>query len=574
MKNFDLSIYRHSLAHILAAAVQELYPQVKFAIGPAVDDGFYYDFDFGQTKIVPEDLLKIEEKMRQLIKENMTFQNEEIAISKAGQKISKEQIYKRELLEDLKKQQTKTVTFYQIGNFGDLCQGPHLSSTNQIDPAGFCLDRLAGAYWRGDEKKKMLTRIYGWAFASKQELEQFLLRRAEAEKRDHRKLGEELNLFSFHDAAPGFPFWHAKGVIIYNVIVNFWRQEHLNAGYQEIKTPLILDKNLWEQSGHWEHYREQMYFTKIDKRDFAVKPMNCPGAIQIFQNNLYSYRDLPLRWGELGLVHRHELSGVLYGLFRVRAFTQDDAHIFCLPEQIGDEVARIIDLADRIYHQFGFKDYRLELSTRPKKSIGDKKMWDLAEASLEKVLQKKGLKYRLNSGDGAFYGPKIDFHIKDALGRTWQCGTIQLDFAMPERFDLVYTTTSGAKARPVIIHRTILGSLERFIGILLEHYGGALPVWLASVQAIILPISEKFNEFSCGVYTKLRTNGVRVDVNMSNETLNKKIRSAELQKIPYIIVVGEKEKLSGQLAVRQRGEANVTQMTVADLTKEIMGSKI
>jgi len=544
-------VYRHSTAHIMAQAVKNLFPDVKFGIGPAIADGFYYDFDVPET-FSPEDLARIEEEMERIIKEDYPFERFEVSreealkmFAEAGEK------YKVELINDLPGD--AVISCYRQGDFVDLCAGPHVPSTGKIKSVK--LTSVAGAYWRGNEKNKMLQRIYGTSFPKKSMLDEYLFRIEEAKKRDHRKLGAELDLFSMQDEGPGFPFFHPKGMIIRNELENFWREEHKRAGYQEIRTPIILNRSLWERSGHWDHYKENMYFTKIDDMDFAVKPMNCPGSILIYKSKLHSYRDLPVRLAELGLVHRHELSGVLHGLMRVRCFTQDDAHIFMLPSQITEEIIGVIDLIDRFYKVFGFA-YHVELSTKPEKAMGSDEIWDMATGALKKAIEAKGMEYKINEGDGAFYGPKIDFHLKDCIGRTWQCGTIQLDFLMPEKFDLTYVGEDGQKHRPVMIHRVVFGSIERFIGILIEHYAGAFPVWLAPVQVKILTVTDRGLEYALAIREKMERNGIRAEVDGRNEKIGYKIREAQLEKVPYMLVIGDREVENKTVAVRKRGEGD------------------
>jgi threonyl-tRNA synthetase len=555
---------RHSLAHVLAAAVTELYPDTKLAIGPSIENGFYYDFDF-KNPLVPENLPKIEKKMRELIKKGLVFEKSELSISDAGSKEKKAgQLYKEELIKDLKTAGENKVTYYKMGDFSDLCAGPHVETTKDLAGLGFKVDKLAGAYWRGSEKNKMLTRVYALAFETQEELDEHLNLLEEAKRRDHRKLGQELDLFSFNDAGPGFPFWHPKGMVLKNALVDFWRSEHQKAGYVEISTPIILREELWHKSGHWDNYKDNMYFTEIDDQGYAIKPMNCPGGIQVYKSSLRSYRELPLRMAELGLVHRHELSGVLHGLFRVRAFVQDDAHIYCTDDQVKSEVEGVIKLIEGMYKKLGFTDYHVELSTRPEKSIGSDEMWQKAEETMEAVAKELKLNYRINPGDGAFYGPKFDFHIKDSIGRTWQCATVQLDFSMPERFDLEYVGEDGERKRPVMIHRTVLGSLERFIGILIENYAGVLPIWLAPVQVGVLPISDRHLDYANKVADELSTQGVRVVVDDSSNTIGKKIRNQELGKIPFSIILGDKEQESGNLAVRSIEKGDLGAMKITD----------
>jgi threonyl-tRNA synthetase len=544
----QIEIIRHSLSHVLAAAVLNLYPDTKLGIGPAIDNGFYYDFEFSKP-LTPEALPKIEKQMRKILTQKFEFEKSEMDVKKAEVSL-KGQPYKVELVKDLAKDGEKKVSFYSSGEFTDLCAGPHVKSSADLRKVGFKLDKLAGAYWKGTEANKMLTRIYALAFETQKELDDYLVMLAEAEKRDHRKLGQALDLFSFHEEGPGFPFWHQKGMVLRNELMSYWREEHQKAGYQEVSTPIILREELWHQSGHWDNYRNNMYFTEIDEQGYALKPMNCPGGILIYKSELHSYRELPIRAAELGLVHRHELSGVLHGLFRVRAFTQDDAHIYCTEEQIKDELEGVIKLIERVYTKFGFSDYHVELSTRPEKSIGTDAMWGKAEKTMLSVAKDMKLKYQVNPGDGAFYGPKFDFHIKDSIGRTWQCGTIQLDFSMPERFDMTYIDAKGEKKRPVMIHRTVLGSIERFMGVLIEHTAGALPVWLAPVQVAVINVGESAEKYAAEVANQLTEAGVRVDLMNENESVGKKIRGAEMQKVPYMLVIGDKEVAAKSVAVR------------------------
>jgi len=568
-KKFEIEIIRHSLSHIMAAAVVEMFPEAKLGIGPAIDNGFYYDFDLPRT-LIPEDLPLIEKKMREIIKKGVEFEKVEISVDEALNRLKKtDEIYKCQLVEDLKEQGETKVSLYQTGEFIDLCRGPHVSSALDLQEAGWKLDKIAGAYWKGSEKNKMLQRIYGLAFESKEALKKYLKQVEEAEKRDHRKLGAELDLFSFHEEGPGFPFWHNKGVILWNGLIDWWRQEHRQAGYQETKTPIILSRDLWEKSGHWDHYKNNMYFTKIDGRDFAVKPMNCPGGMLLYKEKVHSYREFPLKVAEIGHVHRHELAGTLHGLMRVRTFHQDDAHIFCTEEQIEEEVIGVIDLVDKMYKRLDLK-YHLELSTRPLEgSIGSDEMWEKAEKSLKQALENKKIEYKLNPGDGAFYGPKIDFHIEDAIGRTWQTGTVQLDFAMPERFELEYISENGSPTRPVMLHRVIFGSIERFIGILTEHYAGAFPAWLAPVQVIILPIADRHNSYAQQVVKELINADIRVEVDERTESIGKKIRESEIMKIPYMFVVGDKETESEKVSVRKYGEGDKGQMGLNEVIKEL-----
>jgi len=575
-KQNKLNILRHSAAHILASAVLEMFPEAKFGIGPAIENGFYYDFDLPRT-LIPEDLPILEEKMKAIIKANHSFERAEISFKEAMDKFKKaDQPYKVELIKDIQKEfqnsnfkiQNSEVSIYKTGNFIDLCSGPHLDSTGEIPADAFKLTKISGAYWKGDEKNKMLQRIYGVAFENQKELENYLKMLEEAEKRNHVKLGKQLKLFSIHPEGPGFPFFHPKGMIIWNELIKYWQEEHEKEGYQEINTPIILKKELWEKSGHWDHYKDSMYFTKIDAIDYAVKPMNCPGGILIYKSDLHSYKELPLKLAEIGLVHRHELSGTLNGLFRVRMFRQDDAHIYCTESQIGEEVMKLIKLIDRIYKTFGLS-YHIELSTRPLKSTGTDKMWKTAEKALGDALDKMKIDYKLNPGDGAFYGPKIDFHIKDAIGRTWQCGTIQLDFSMPERFKLSYIGEDGKEHRPVMLHRVIYGAVERFMGILIEHYAGAFPVWLSPVQVMLIPVSEKFKKYAHSVETQFIASNIRIQIDDSDETLGKRIAEAEKQKIPYMVVVGEKEEKDNLVAIRTRGEKKQETMKIDEFIEKI-----
>ena len=539
---------RHTASHILAQAVKRLWPEAKLAIGPAIDKGFYYDIDMEHT-LTPEDLGKIEKEMSRIVKENLSItksvmpRQEAIEFFKA-----KNEDYKVELIQDLP--EDAVISCYSQGDFIDLCAGPHVASTGKVK--AFKLQSIAGAYWRGDEKNKMLQRIYGTAFEKKEELDAYLHMLEEAAKRDHRKLGKELGLFVIKEEGPGFPFFLPKGMALRNELENFWREVHHDFEYDEIRTPIILNKQLWETSGHWEHYRENMYTTIIDDEEYAIKPMNCPGGILVYQNEMHSYRDLPLRYAELGLVHRHELSGALHGLFRVRAFTQDDAHVFMLPEQMQSELMKVIELFDRIYSQFGLK-YHVELSTKPDNAMGDDAIWEAATEALRNAIEAKGIDYVINPGDGAFYGPKLDYHIEDSLGRTWQCGTIQLDMNLPERFQIEYVGEDGQKHRPIMIHRACFGSMERFIGILTEHYAGAFPTWMAPVQVKILPISEKHVEYAKELAKQMHRDYVRVEVDDRSEKIGYKIRQAQMAKVPYMLVVGDKEVEEGAVNVRKHG---------------------
>jgi len=555
---------RHTGSHILAQAVKRLYPDAKLAIGPAIDTGFYYDIDSDEP-FSEEDLAAIEKEMEKIVKEDLRLERFELPRSEALDMMGRMgESYKVELINDLP--EDAVISFYKQGEFVDLCAGPHAPSTGKVK--AFKLLSVAGAYWRGNEKNKMLQRIYGTAYTKKSELEEYLNMLEEAKRRDHRKLGKELDLFSLHEEGPGFPFFHPKGMIIRNELENFWRDIHRKHGYKEIKTPVILNEDLWHQSGHWDHYKDNMYFTTIDEKTYAVKPMNCPGGILIYKNAMYSYRDLPLRMGELGLVHRHELSGALHGLMRVRNFTQDDAHLYLTPEQIKEEVLGVISLTDYIYKLFGFS-YRVELSTRPENSMGSDEDWENATEALRNALEASSLPYKINEGDGAFYGPKIDFHLEDCIGRTWQCGTIQLDFQMPEKFNLTYVGADGEKHRPVMIHRTIFGSIERFIGILIENYAGAFPVWLAPVQVIILPVSEKQKKYAEKLNKRLEDLNIRAEADLRSEKVGYKIREAQMQKIPYMLVVGDKEMESGSVSVRDRKEGDIGVMKFEDFLSKI-----
>ena len=539
---------RHTASHILAQAVKRLWPEAKLAIGPAIDKGFYYDIDMEHT-LTPEDLGKIEKEMSRIVKENLPITKSVMSRQEAIEFFkSKNEDYKVELIEDLP--EDTVISCYAQGDFIDLCAGPHVASTGKVK--AFKLQSIAGAYWRGDEKNKMLQRIYGTAFEKKEELDAYLHLLEEAAKRDHRKLGKELGLFVIKEEGPGFPFFLPKGMALRNELENFWREVHHEFDYEEIRTPIILNKQLWETSGHWFHYRENMYTTIIDDEEYAIKPMNCPGGILVYQNEMHSYRDFPLRYAELGLVHRHELSGALHGLFRVRAFTQDDAHVFMLPDQMQSELMKVIELFDRIYSQFGLK-YHVELSTKPDNAMGDDAIWEAATEALRNAIEAKGIPYVINPGDGAFYGPKLDYHIEDSLGRTWQCGTIQLDMNLPERFQIDYVGEDGQKHRPIMIHRACFGSMERFIGILTEHYAGAFPTWMAPVQVKILPISEKHVEYAKELAKQMHRDYVRVEVDDRSEKIGYKIRQAQMAKVPYMLVVGDKEVEEGTVNVRKHG---------------------
>lgn len=537
--------FRHTTSHIMAQAIKRIYPDTKLAIGPSIDDGFYYDFE---ATFSQEDLDKIEAEMKKIVKEELPIEKFELLRDEAIKFMEeRNEPYKVELIRDLP--QDAVISFYKQGEFTDLCAGPHLMNTKYVK--AFKLTSIAGAYWRGNEKNKMLCRIYGTSYTKKSELEEYLTRIEEAKKRDHRKLGKELELFTLLDEGPGFPFFLPKGMVLKNTLIDYWREVHKKAGYLEISTPMILSRQLWERSGHWDHYKENMYTTQIDEMDFAIKPMNCPGGMLVYKTGLHSYRDLPLRMGELGLVHRHEMSGALHGLMRVRCFTQDDAHIFMTSEQIKDEIKNVINLIDEVYSLFGFK-YHVELSTQPEDSLGSKEDWDKATNALKEAMEEKNLPFVVNEGDGAFYGPKIDFHLEDSIGRTWQCGTIQLDFQMPEKFELEYIGADGEKHRPVMIHRVVFGSIERFIGILIEHFAGAFPTWLAPVQVKVLPISDKFHNYAQKVIDDLNKLNIRAEVDYRAEKIGYKIREAQMQKIPYMLVVGEKEEQNNTVSVRSR----------------------
>ena len=558
-------IFWHTSAHIMALAVQRLFPGVKFAIGPAIENGFYYDFDTDH-RFTPEDLEKIEDEMKKIVKEGHILERSTMPRDEALEYFKeKGEIYKVDLIENFP--EDEELSFYRLGEFFDLCAGPHLDDIKKVK--AIKLLSIAGAYWRGDEKNKMLQRIYGTTYERKKDLKKYLRRLEEAEKRDHRKLGRELELFTIHEEGPGFPFFHPNGMIVRNELENFWKEVHTKRGYGELKTPMILSEELWHRSGHWDHYKENMYLTEIDGNNYAIKPMNCPGSILIYKSKLYSYRDLPLRWGELGLVHRHELSGALHGLMRVRSFTQDDAHIYALPSQVKDEIMEIIDLADYIYSIFDFK-YHVELSTRPENSMGTEEQWEIATNGLREALEEKGIEYVVNEGDGAFYGPKIDYHLEDAIGRTWQCGTIQLDFQMPERFDLTYIDKDNERKRPVMIHRTILGSIERFMGILTEHYAGKFPTWLAPIQVTILPISDKFNAYGYEIKNELEKDGIRVGIDDRAEKVGYKIREARLKRIPYMLIIGEKEVQGRLVSVNKRDEGDIGQFKLGEFKERVL----
>ena len=558
---------RHTASHVLAQAVKRLYKadNVKLAIGPAIDDGFYYDIDMDR-QLTEADLENIEKEMKKIVKENLKLERSEVSRADALKLFEeKGESYKVELINDLP--EDATISLYTQGEFTDLCAGPHVLSTGKVK--ALKLQSVAGAYWRGDEKNKMLQRIYGTAFEKQADLDAYLTMLEEAKKRDHRKLGKELDLFSLHEEGPGFPFFHPNGMVVRNQLIDYWREVHSRYGYQEIKTPMILNRKLWEQSGHWAHYAENMYFTKIDDEDYAVKPMNCPGGMIVYKTHQHSYRDLPLRLGELGIVHRHEKSGALHGLFRVRNFTQDDAHLFITPDQIEEEIQHTINLFDEVYSTFGLT-YTAELSTRPEDSMGSDEIWEKATAALQSALEHRGLEYIVNEGDGAFYGPKIDFHLRDSIGRTWQCGTIQLDMLMPEKFDLTYVGEDGEKHRPVMLHRVVYGSIERFIGILIENYAGAFPTWMAPVQVKILPITDKHADYAYEIKKKMFALGIRAEVDDRNEKVGYKIRESQVKKVPYSLVVGDKEMETNTAAVREYGHKESTDMNVDDFIKNIL----
>ena len=564
-----LAALRHTTSHVMAQAVKRLYPNTKLAIGPSIADGFYYDMEF-ETPLTSDDFEKIEAEMKKIVKEDLKIERFTLPREKAIEFMKeKEEPYKVELIEDLP--EGEEISFYQQGEFVDLCAGPHLMSTKEVGKA-FKIMSLAGAYWRGDEHNQMLTRLYATAFAKKDELEAYITMMEEAKKRDHRKLGKELGLFMMHEAGPGFPFFLPKGMVLKNTLLDYWREIHRKAGYVEISTPVILNRSLWETSGHWDHYKNNMYTTVIDGEDYAIKPMNCPGGVLVYASEPRSYRDLPLRMGELGLVHRHEKSGQLHGLMRVRCFTQDDAHIFMTPEQIKDEIKGVAGLINEVYSLFGFQ-YHVELSTRPEDSMGSDEDWEMATDALRSALDELQLPYVVNEGDGAFYGPKIDFHLVDCIGRTWQCGTIQLDFQLPQRFELEYVGADGEKHRPIMIHRVVFGSIERFIGILIEHFAGAFPTWLAPVQVKVLPISDKYMDYAQNVLNKLTEAGIRAEVDTRAEKIGYKIREAQTAKIPYMLVVGQKEEEENTVSVRSRAAgdegARSLDTFIADILKEI-----
>ena len=558
--------YRHTTSHILAQAMKRLYPEVKLAIGPAIENGFYYDFD-APFAITPEILEKLEAEMRKICKEKIKLERFELPREEAIKFMEeRDEPYKVELIQDLP--EDAVISFYKQGDFTDLCAGPHLDSTGRVKGNAIKLTACNGSYWRGDASGKALQRVYGTCFMKKEELDQYLQRIEEAKKRDHRKIGKELGLFMLTDEGPGFPFFLPKGMVLRNTLIDYWREIHKKYGYVEVSTPMILNRQLWERSGHWDHYKNNMYTTKIDDEDFAIKPMNCPGGMLVYASEPHSYRDLPLRCGELGLVHRHELSGALHGLFRVRCFTQDDAHIFMTREQMKDEIKNVVRLFDEVYSTFGL-NYEIELSTMPEDHIGTQAEWEENQNILKDAITDMGKSYVINEGDGAFYGPKLDFHIEDCLGRTWQCGTIQLDSQLPERFQLEYTGADGEKHRPIMIHRVVFGSIERFIGVITEHFAGAFPVWLSPVQARVMPITDRAADYAKQIAQRLDQEGVRVDTDLRNEKIGYKIREAQMQKLPYMLVVGDKEAEAGTVSVRTRGGVDLGAMPVDDFIAKI-----
>ena len=566
MENEKIEMYRHSMSHVLAKALCSIFEDVKLTIGPAIENGFYYDIDTSAT-ITPNDFEKIESKMREIIGNNEDFARQVVS-KKEALELFKNNPYKLELINELSSD--SEISVYYLGNdFYDLCRGPHVENTKFLRGFSFEINKVNGAYWRGNEKNKMLQRIYVYGFADKKELSSYKNMLEEAKKRDHRKLGSELELFDIFEEGPGFPFWLPKGMILKNTLLEFWRAKHKEYGYKEISTPIMLDKELWIRSGHWSHYRQNMYTTKIDEREFAIKPMNCPGGILVYEHKIHSYKDLPERIAELGLVHRHELSGALHGLMRVRCFTQDDAHIYMTKEQMKSEILNVMNLIDDFYKIFGF-EYMIELSTRPENSMGSDEDWDTAISTLKEVLDENGKEYVINEGDGAFYGPKIDFHLKDCIGRTWQCGTIQLDFQLPERFDLEYIGADGQKHRPIMIHRVVLGSIERFIGILIEQYAGAFPLWLAPVQVKVLNIAENSENYAKQIFENLNKSGIRVELDVRNEKISYKIREALNQKIPYLIIVGDKEIETETISVRGRGNENLSGVNLQEFVNRLI----
>jgi threonyl-tRNA synthetase len=567
MNKLELTKKRHSGAHVLAMAVLEMFPEAKLGVGPDTESGFFYDFQLPRP-LIPEDLPILEKKMTAIQSQKLPFVQYSEPIDQAIEFLQKiKQPFKVELAQELKEQGETAVSFYKNSDqFVDLCKGPHVEHTGQI--GAFKLTNFSAVYWKGSSDNPTLTRIYALAFANSKDLRLYEKMLEEAKKRDHREIGKKMDLFSFHEEGAGFPFWHNKGMILRNLLIDFWRREHQKAGYQEISTPIILNESLWHQSGHWDNYKENMYFTEIDEQTFSVKPMNCPGGMLVYKEKQHSYRELPLKVGELGLVHRHELSGVLHGLFRVRAFTQDDAHIFCTSQQVEEEVLKVVNLIDKFYRKFGF-DYHIELSTRPDKRTGKEEVWDLAESTLEKILKKSGREYAINEGDGAFYGPKLDFHLKDCLGRTWQCGTVQLDFAMPERFELEYVGEDGAKHRPAMLHRVIFGSLERFIGILIEHTAGLLPAWLAPTQVVLLPVADVHEKAAQKTLAKLQAKGIRAELVSSEDSLGKRIRNSEIKRVPLIAIIGDQELEQDSLTIRRPGQKEQKLVSIADFAVKL-----
>jgi len=565
-KNNNIETIRHSLSHVLAAAVLELYPDAKLGIGPAIDNGFYYDFDFAKD-LIPEDLPKIEKKMHEIIKKDTMFEKEELDIDSAI-KLFSNQPYKVELITDLKSEKEDKVSTYKTGEFIDLCKGPHAANTLELENIAFELDKIAGAYWKGDEKNKMLQRIYALAFGTKDELEKYLEQRKEAKKRDHRKIGKELELFSFHEEGPGMPFWHPKGLLMFDILVDRWRKIQKEHGYREVRLPILLDVELWKRSGHFDHYKDGMFFTENEGKKLALRPMDCPGAILYYQEKLHSYQEMPIRLSELGTVYRKEQSGELHGLMRVQSITQDDAHIFITEEMIEEEIIKVIKIMEEIYQPFDL-ERKVYLSTRPDDAMGDIKIWQKAENALQSALDKNKIKYNIKEKDGAFYGPKIDIEVKDSLGRSWQTGTIQLDFFMPERFELEYVAKDGNKKRPVMIHRALMGSLERFIGIITEHYAGVFPIWLAPIQVIVLPISDKHVAYAKQVAETFKNKKIRVEIDDRTESIGKKIREAEMQKIPYMLIVGDKEVESKKVSVREYGSGDKGQKEIKYLVEQV-----
>lgn len=573
MEKYDLETIRHSLSHVMASAVVKMFPEAKLGIGPSIENGFYYDFDLPRT-LIPEDLPLIEEKMREIIKSDLAFEQSTLSVDEALARLrDSDEPYKCELIEELKNEGEENVSLYKTGDFVDLCKGPHVESTADLRDVAFKLDKVAGAYWRGNEKNKMLQRIYALASSSQKDLDSFLVRREEAEKRDHRKLAQELDLFSFHEEGPNFVFWHDKGWAVFQGMLSYWRKIHRREGYQEINTPIMMTKEVWEQSGHLKNYGEKIYLAKTPESesfDYAIKPMNCIGGILVYKNKMHSYRDLPLRVGEIGLVHRYESSGEVHGLMRLRQFNQDDAHIYCRADQVKDEIMKVIKLAFEVYEKFELNIDHIELSTRPEKSIGSDEVWERAESTMREILIENNIDHQINEGDGAFYGPKFDFHLRDAIGRTWQCGTIQLDFAQPENFDLTYIDEKGEKQRPVMIHRVIFGAIERFLGVYIENIAGAFPIWLSPIQIAIIPVSDKHIEYAQNALNKIieKIPSARVEIDSRGESVSRKIRDAEMQKIPLSIVIGEREKDLENLPVRfNREGARVENISINELKK-------